>query len=401
MVSHWKVVDSGTITSAKGFQAGAACADIKSKDKLDLAVVYSEVSATATGVFTTNKIKAAPVILSEKRLQRGRARAIVVNSGCANACTGEQGLRDAEEMARLVARKLAISPEEVLVASTGVIGMPLPMERLRNGIQKVKLSKGGGHELAKAIMTTDTFPKEIAISVTADKGQFVIGGVAKGAGMMHPALATMLCFLTTDAKVDADFLRLSLQRAVDISFNMITIDGETSPNDCVLLLANGLAGNKTVGADNGDAFQGALNEVCLYLAKSVARDGEGATKFIEVVVKGAMGETEARQAARTIASSPLVKSAIHGSDPNWGRIVAALGRSGIELVESKIDLFMNRLCVMKSGCPVAFDREGLRKSLDNKEIVIKLCLNIGKGEATAWGCDLSEEYVTINSAYTT
>lgn len=395
-----QLIDSGTITSPKGFQAGAVCAGIKSKDKLDLALLYSEAPAVAAGLFTKNKIKAAPVILSQRNLQSRRARAILVNSGCANACTGEQGIRDASEMASLTARKLGILPEEVLVASTGVIGVPLPVESVREGIEKISLSRDDGHALTEAMMTSDTFPKEVAILVTGEE-QFIIGGVAKGAGMIHPDLATLLCFLTTDAKVEADFLKSSLQKAVDISFNMVTIDGETSPSDSAFLLANGLAGNRVFSGNNGEAFQEALNEVCVYLSKSIARDGEGATKFIEVVVEGAVNEAEARQAARTIASSPLVKSAIHGSDPNWGRVVAALGRSGVEVTESKLDLYMNHFCVMRAGSPVPFSKKELIESLNNKEIVIRLNLNIGKGRAIAWGCDLSEEYVTINSAYTT
>ena len=400
MAFNWQLIESGTVTSPKGFQAGAVCVEIKRKDKLDLALLYSEAPAVAAGLFTTNKIKAAPVILSQRHLQSRRAQAVVVNSGCANACTGEQGIIDAEEMASLVAEKLGILPEEVLVASTGTIGMPLPMEKIRGGIQKIDLDKAGGHELAKAIITTDTFPKETAVLMTG-REQFIIGGVAKGAGMVHPDLATMLCFLTTDARVEAAFLQSALKKAVNMSFSMVTIDGETSPSDTVFLLANGLAGNRVINEDNGEAFQKALTEVCLYLAKSIARDGEGATRFIEVVVEGAANKAEARHAARTVASSPLVKSAIHGSDPNWGRIVAALGRSGVEVVESKVDLYMNQFCVMKAGSPVTLNRTKLMESLNSKEIVLRLSLNIGEGKATAWGCDLSEEYVTINSAYTT
>lgn len=401
MISELGIIRSGTITSPQGFLAGAVCAGVKSRGGPDLGILYSEVSCVAAGLFTTNKIKAAPVIVSQEHLQNSKAQAIVVNSGCANACTGEQGIIDANEMASLTARKFGILPEDVLVASTGVIGVPLPMEKLRDSIPKVALSRAGGCELAKAMMTTDTFPKEIAISAKAGADQFTIGGVAKGSGMIHPDLATMLCFLTTDATVEANFVCSALQEAVAMSFNMITVDGETSPNDSIFLLANGLAGGRRLDSDNGEAFQVALNEVCLYLAKSIAQDGEGATKSIEVVVEGALNETEARQAARAIASSPLVKSAIHGNDPNWGRVMAAAGRSGIEVIESKVDLYLNQTCVVKSGCLVSFDKKRLSESLNSREVKIKLCLNIGEGKATAWGCDLSEEYVTINSAYTT
>jgi len=400
MGTEFKVIVSGTVTSPQGFLAGAIQAGIRSHKGLDLAILCSERSCVAAGVFTTNTIKAAPVIISQKHLQDKRAQAIVVNAGCANACTGDSGIADATEMARSVAEKLGLSTTDVLVASTGVIGVPLPMERVRAGISKIAFTEEGGHELARAMMTTDTFAKEIAIFVETSGGGFTLGGVAKGAGMIHPNLATMLCFLTTDALVDPNFLQSALQKAVDVSFNMITIDGDTSPSDTVVLLANGLASNATINKRNGGLFQKALNEVCLYLAKYIARDGEGATKLIEVVVEGALTEAEARLAARTIASSPLVKSAIHGNDPNWGRIVAALGRSGAKLDEAKLAVYLNDSCVMKQGKPMPFNKQEASNRLDSKEVSVKLELNLGKGKAKAWGCDLSEEYVTINSAYT-
>ncbi|MBM3119936.1 MAG: bifunctional glutamate N-acetyltransferase/amino-acid acetyltransferase ArgJ, partial [Chloroflexi bacterium] len=296
MGTEFKVIVSGTVTSPQGFLAGAIQAGIRSHKGLDLAILCSERSCVAAGVFTTNTIKAAPVIISQKHLQDKRAQAIVVNAGCANACTGDSGIADATEMARSVAEKLGLSTTDVLVASTGVIGVPLPMERVRAGISKIAFTEEGGHELARAMMTTDTFAKEIAIFVETSEGGFTLGGVAKGAGMIHPNLATMLCFLTTDALVDPNFLQSALQKAVDVSFNMITIDGDTSPSDTVVLLANGLASNATINKRNGGLFQKALNEVCLYLAKYIARDGEGATKLIEVVVEGALTEAEARLA---------------------------------------------------------------------------------------------------------
>jgi len=396
-----KLIASGSITAPHGFRTGATCAGIKKKDGLDLGILFSEVAGTTAAVFTTNRIKAAPVVLCQQRLRRGRAVAVVVNSGCANACTGEQGLADAEEMAKLAAEAIGASPEDVLVASTGVIGQPLPMERLRDGIGQIVLTRDGGHELAKAMMTTDTVPKEAAVRI--DESESIIGGVAKGAGMMHPDMATLLCFLTTDASVDANFLKLVLRKAVDISFNMVSIDTDTSPNDMVLIMANGLAGNEAIspGSRQADAFQQALNQLCIHLAKSIARDGEGATKLIEVTVSGAPGVAEARLAARTVVSSPLVKAAIHGSDPNWGRIMMALGRSGVEVVESKIDLHLGDIPVVKAGCPLPFDVEEVVRVLDGSEISIALNLNLGGATATAWGCDLSEEYVTINSQYTT
>jgi len=398
----FSLISDGTVTSVPGFAAGAVHAGIKDTDDLDLAILYSRMPCAATGVFTTNLVKSAPIILSQRHLTQRKARAIVVNSGCANAFLGEQGMTDASEMASLTATKVSIAAKEVLVASTGVIGKPLPMSQIRNGIPKVKLRQDGGHELVRAMMTTDTMPKEIAIQVEAKEGKFTIGGVAKGAGMMHPELATMLCFITTDAAVNIDFLQQSLKKAVDVSFNMLSIDGETSPNDCVFLLANGLARNTEISFNNGGDFQNALNEVCIYLAKSIAQDGEGATRLIEVVVEGAVDQTEARQAARTIVSSPLVKAAMHGGDPNWGRIVAALGRSGAKIREDKLDVHLNDICVVKQGSPTRFDAEELRTSLARaNNVPIKVYLNLGDGRATAWGCDLSEEYVRINSEHAT
>ena len=396
------LIPSGSITSASGFLAGAVHAGIKSEDQLDLAILCSEATCKAAGVFTTNQIKSAPVILSRRHISNGRAQAIVANSGCANACTGKQGLIDALGVTDLAAAKLGISPQEVLVASTGVIGVPLPMDRIRDAIHRVKLTKRGGHDFCRAIMTTDTRPKEIAIRVDSKEGKFTIGGVAKGAGMIHPNMATILCFIATDALVTGDFLPAALHKAVDCSFNMVSIDGDTSPSDCTFLLANGLASNESVDFGNGEAFQEALNAVCTHLAKSIARDGEGATKLIEVTVERTEDEVGARQAAKAVAGSPLVKAAIHGNDPNWGRIVAALGRSGARVREDKLDVYFNGVCVMKHGSPSVFNQADMISALRNSDSVfIKLCLNLGNCKATAWGCDLSEEYVTINSAYTT
>ena len=401
MDSRLKTIESGTVTSVQGFMAGAVSAGIKKQGVLDLAILCSKTSCTAAAVFTTNAIKSAPVLLNQQHLQNRKAQAVVVNSGCANACTDDKGMADAKEMARSVAKKLGISSQDVLVASTGVIGIPLPMNKINKGIEKVVLSGDSGHELARAMMTTDTFAKEIAIHVQAEPKGFTIGGVAKGAGMIHPNMATMLCFLTTDAVVDVEFLQIALKKAADDSFNMITVDGDTSPSDTLAILANGLAGNPILDSNNGELFEKALGEVCLYLAKSIARDGEGATKLIEVVVEGALNKAEARLAARTIASSPLVKAAIHGNDPNWGRVVSALGRSGAEVVETKLDAYLNQICVMKQGHPMPFDKQQASASLDNKEVLLRVNLNLGQDRAIAWGCDLSAEYVNINSVYTT
>jgi glutamate N-acetyltransferase/amino-acid N-acetyltransferase len=398
----FRLIPSGTITSVPGFLAGAVHAGIKGNNEPDLAILYAPTPCLAAAVFTTSRIKSAPVVLSQKRLAQRKARAIVVNSGCANACIGEQGLADAAEMAKLTAAKLGIAQEEVLVASTGVIGKPLPMERIRDGIAKIKLAPDNGHQLSRAMMTTDTRPKEIALEVDAGEGKFTLGGVAKGAGMISPDLATMLCFIATDALVNTNFLEQSLKKAADASFNMLSIDGETSPSDCVFLLASGGAKNTEIGSPSGEAFQDALTELCTHLAKSIARDGEGATRLIEVTVEGAANQADARRAAKTIVGSPLVKAAVFGSDPNWGRVAAALGRSGARVTEQKLDIYLNDVCVMKQGLPAPFDPEQMRLSLAKAEsVLIKARLNLGEGKATAWGCDLSPEYVRINSEYMT
>ncbi|MCK4863219.1 MAG: bifunctional glutamate N-acetyltransferase/amino-acid acetyltransferase ArgJ [Dehalococcoidales bacterium] len=392
-------IPSGGITSPEGFLAGAISAGIKYENRPDLGVLYSEAPCAAAAVFCTNKVKAAPVILSRQRLQDGKAGAVVVNSGCANACTGERGMTDAVEMAELAARHVGVAADNVLVASTGVIGTMLPMERIRADLPKVKLTTDGGHELARAIMTTDTVPKEAAVRA----GGFTVGGMAKGSGMIHPNLATMLCFLTTDAVVDADYLRAVLKEAVDISLNMVSIDGDDSTNDMALIMANGKAGGEPIIAGNkrAEVFQEALNKVCIYLAKEIARDGEGATRLIEVTLSGAASVADARIAARTIVSSSLVKAAVHGSDPNWGRVIAAAGRSGAELDADKLYLEIGGICLVKDGAPVPYDNDKVVKHLNGDEVRIDLKLNAGSAAATAWGCDLSEEYVTINSEYTT
>lgn len=395
----------GTVTSPQGFRAGATYAGIKKKaaPSLDLGILFAEASCVVAGLLTTNKIQSAHISLCRERLQRGRALALVANSGCANACTGEQGLADAAEMAAQTAQAIGAEPEDVLVASTGTTGQPLPIKLIRAGINQIILSRDGGHELARAIMTTDTVPKETALAVRAGNSRFTIGGIAKGSGMIHPNMATMFCFLTTDAAVELEFLRTALRQAADISLNMISVDGDTSPSDTVLIMANGLAGNEPItrGSSQADTFQQALQQICIYLAKALARDGEGATRLIEVTVNGALSIAEARLAARTIVSSPLVKTAVHGADPNWGRIIVAAGRSGVELVESKIDLDIGDVSLLKRGKPVPYSAQDVVRVFEQSEVPIRLHLNLGTASATAWGCDLSEEYVTINSQYMT
>lgn len=390
----------GTVTSPRGFSAGATEAGIKYKGRLDLGILFSEQPCASVAVFTTNRIKAAPVILSMKNIQHRDARAVVVNSGCANACTGDKGMHTAMETANLVAHKLGLTADRILVASTGVIGTEIPMHKLKTGIQKIILSPDGGHSLARAIMTTDTKPKEVALRVEDATGNYVIGGIAKGAGMIHPDMATLLCFLTTDASVEANFLQDALKRAVSDSFNMITVDGDTSTNDMVTIMANGLAANRSIGSKNGKAFQVALDQVCQYLACSIASDGEGATKMIRVDVEGAKGISDAKKIARTVAGSCLVKSAIHGNDPNWGRIVAAAGRSKASILETSLDVFLQDVAVMQNGVSLRMNRDELSQKLNSSEVRIRIRLNVGNANSTAWGCDLSEEYVTINSDYT-
>ena len=394
-------IPSGGVTSPQGFLAGATSAGIKYADRhrLDLGILFSKAPCAAAAVFTTNKVKAAPVLLDQKRLKKGTVRAVVMNSGSANACTGERGMKDAMEMTKLVARQTGVAPEEALAASTGVIGVPLPMKRIREAMPRIILSIQGGHDLARAIMTTDTVPKEAAVKADG----FILGGMLKGAGMIYPELATMLCFLTTDAPVDGAFLKQALRKAADISFNMLSIDGDSSTNDTVLIMANGLAGGEMIKKGNrrAEVFQRALDKICVYLAKESARDGEGATKLIEVKVSGAATKKDAQKAARTIVSSMLVKAAVHGSDPNWGRVLAAAGRSGIALEPGKVELYIGDTRMVKGGEPVPFDKKGVVKYLAGKEVHITLNLHLGRGEAVAWGCDLSEEYVKINAEYTT
>jgi glutamate N-acetyltransferase/amino-acid N-acetyltransferase len=399
MATEIEFLPQGTVTSPEGFFAGATSAGINKRaaDKLDLAVLFSEAPCLAAAVFTNSRLKAAPVLLSQKRLkERERIGAVVVNSGCANAYVGEEGLANAIETAELVGEGVGVPPEDILVASTGVIGVPLPMEKIRLSIENIILARDGGDQLARAIMTTDSFPKEAAVRVKDGNVEFTIGGAAKGSGMIHPNMATLLCFITTDAAVDKAFLQKALKKAVEASFNMISVDGDTSPNDMVLVLANGLA-----GAVPPDAFENALEKLFIHLAKRLASDGEGATKLIEMTVRGAADLSQARKAARAVISSALVKAAVYGADPNWGRIMAAVGRSGAEVKESKLDLYVGKVQVVKAGKNLPFDKTAVIAMLKEKEVNFSANLNLGEAKATAWGCDLSPEYVSINSQYMT
>lgn len=401
----------GGITSVPGFRAAGVETGLKAKGPDVLLLMSERGPIPAAGLFTSNLIKGAPLQVTREHLRDGKLAALVANSGCANSCTGKEGLRDAKEMTTFVAKELGLKPEDVGVASTGLIGTKLPMNRIRRGIKRAskELSNSweAGTNAARAIMTTDTRVKEIAVEV-GDDVKTTIGGIAKGAGMIHPSLqATMLAFITTDAFITPAGLRSALQKSADRSFNMLSIDRDTSTSDMVVAMSNGLAGNERITKKHpNEKFQAGLDYVTTKLARMIARDGEGATRTLEVHVSGAKSEKDARLAARAVVGSNLVKSAVHGSDPNWGRIMAALGRSGASFNPSKISLSIGSkgeeaLIVRKEKGPTNEDLNRAENLMKEKEIKITINLGSGKGSATAWGCDLSEEYVEINSRYTT
>jgi len=399
-------VDGGTITTAQGFRAGGTYVGIKtfSEDKMDMGMLLSDTPCTAAGVFTKSTLASPSVTVNRETLAAGGlVRGLVVNSGIANAGVGEQGYIDAKEMAAVAAAGLGVKPGEVLVFSTGVIGVELPMTLIKKGVDEIRLEENGGNSLARSMMTTDTRTKEAAVTVSVGDTEVIISGVAKGSGMIHPNMATMLCFVVTDAAIEQDFLRSILPDIADSTLNMLDIDGDTSTNDSLVVLANGAAGNATLSAGSADAdtFRDGLMELLVQLTRQLAQDGEGATTLIVAEVRGAKNIADARLAAKTITSSLLVKSAVYGADPNWGRLIMALGRSGADMVESKIDLFINGVCIMEAGRPVPFARDAVVALMRGDEVTFGVNLNLSDGQATAWGCDLTEEYVVINSAYTT
>lgn len=398
-------IDSGGVTTPNGFSAGATFAGLKTygDEKLDFTLLLSDRPCAVAGMFTQSKVVSPSVTLTRERVADGRAQAVVANSGCANACVGHQGLADAKATTALAAKKLGLNEADVLMASTGIIGVELPMSLIRLAFEKIRVSEDGGKEFARAIMTTDSMPKEAAVTFEAGGKQCSVGGAAKGVGMIHPDMATHLSFITTDAAIDPTLLKQALKQAIDRSFNMVTVDADTSTNDTVLILANGAAGNEPIQAGTPEAriFYAALESVCIPLTKMIARDGEGATKLLEVTIEGAKSYDDARRAARTVASSPLVKAAIHGADPNWGRVMMALGRSGAHIDESKIALYMNEICVFDQGSPVPFFKEAAEVTMREEQVTVRARLGLGKASATAWGCDLTEEYVRFNSEYTT
>ena len=404
MIVAVKNAIGGGVTTPQGFRAAGVSAGIKSRG-LDLALLVSGPPATAAAVFTVNRAQAAPVLVSREHLQRsgGTARAIVVNSGCANACTGDEGVRVARDMTSETARLVGCPVEQVLVASTGVIGVALPIARVMTGlpIAFAALGTDQGPMAARAIMTTDPFPKEAAAHVTIGARAVAgIGGMAKGSGMIEPMMATMLGFVTTDASVPQPLLDRALREAVNDTFNAITVDGECSTNDTVMLLANGASG-ATVDAGQYDAFVHALRGVCLELALGIVRGGEGATKLVTVTVTGAASKADARRAAKAIANSLLVKTAIHGGDPNWGRLIAVAGRAGVEFELGRAAVSIGSTVLFKNGRPHDECAAQAAAYMKGKDIAVGVNLGAGSASSTVWTCDLSAEYVRINADYRT
>ena len=407
----WKFIKGG-ITAPQGFLANGMKAGIKKSGKKDLSLVYSDTACNLAGVFTTNKVQASCVVLNTKRVQGGKAQAIIVNSGNANCLTGKRGFGDSLTMARKAADILGLAEAHVCVASTGVIGKPLPMQKILGALPELasELSKKGGSAAAEGIMTTDHVSKEAAVEVVVAGAKVRIGAMTKGGGMVHPQMAlpgrhaTMLCFVTTDAKISLPALRAALQEAVQKTFNMMSVDGDMSTNDMVLVLANGLAGNKEIqkGTKEHTQFTAALTSLFLSLAKMMLKDAEGATKYVEVVVKNAKSDAEARMVARSITTSNLVKCALFGGDPNWGRIAAAAGYSGASGIDqSKMNVYLGDVAVLKHGAAAEKREKAAARVMTKKDIVITVDLGVGKYGATAYTCDLSTDYVIFNSAYRT
>jgi glutamate N-acetyltransferase / amino-acid N-acetyltransferase len=405
----------GGLTAPRGWTAGVAACGIKaftagasalpSGQRDDLTVVASSLPCDSGGVFTTNRVKSASVVIDQLHLKANRLQAMVVCSGNANACTGAQGFRDALQMAKLTSDQIDLEPNQVLVGTTGVIGRYLPMDAVKHGIREAcrSMSPEGGEAAARAIMTTDTVPKVHAVELELGGVPVRVGGMAKGSGMIHPNMATMLAFVTTDAAVAPGWVASIVRGVADRSFNQVTVDGDSSTNDTFLIMANGAARNRRVepGTADAEALKDAILEVARELARMIARDGEGATKLITVRVTGAPDDGQAGLAARSVASSNLVKAAVHGGDPNWGRIVCALGYSGSELAIDRLRVDIAGLTVFATGAGIDVDLDSVRRAFEQPEIEIRAELGLGNGAAEAWGCDLSAEYVRINADYTT
>ncbi len=398
---------SGGITSVPGITASGISCGIKKEGKKDLALIYSNPPAVAAGVFTTNIVVSPSVTVCRENMKKTEVtRAIVVNSGNANACTGAKGYKNAREITRLVAESSEISPESVLMASTGVIGVPLPMEPIENGLETLVkgLSDMGGCDAAEAIMTTDLVPKEYAVEYEYGGKKITVGGMAKGSGMIQPNMATMLAFIASDISISKEILQKVLREVTDLTFNRITVDGETSTNDTLLCIANGSVGNIKINTEGEElsAFKEALTQVCLNLAQAVVRDGEGATKFIEICVSGMETDVEAEQIARNIANSLLAKTAFFGEDPNWGRILSAAGSSGVTFDPKTAELHFGNVLVMKNGGSVeGVDQAALKEVMKKKDIRVLLNIGQGNGNASLFTTDLSYDYVKINGEYTT
>lgn len=402
-----KIVKGG-VCSAKGFRAAGVEAAIKYAGRKDVALIVADFPCAAAAVFTTNKVAAAPVIYDRVIAKGGRLQAILANSGCANACTGERGLKDAELSALVTAAELGIDSSLVMIASTGVIGRPLPMDRLLDGMRKAKARLGRtaqhGLDAEMAVMTTDTRPKQACVKTVIGGKRVTIGGMCKGSGMIEPNMATMLGFITTDAAIAPAMLKRALVIAISKSFNRVVVDGDESTNDSVFLMASGLADNPEIRKSGEDfrAFADALTTVCVSLAKQMAADGEGATKFVTVTVKGARSEADAARAARAVAKSPLAKTSWFGKDPNWGRVLAAVGYSGAEVTDMKTEVFYDREWAFRKGQVAdAAQLERLQKVLEKSEFEVTVDLHLGKGESCIYTCDYSLEYVHINADYTT
>lgn len=404
---------AGAVTAAQGFQAAGVHAGIKTSNhtKKDVAMIYSTVPCVVAGVFTTNVVKAAPVRYDMEIVKKGVARAIVVNSGNANACTGQQGMDDVKETAEYAGGLMGINSDEVLVCSTGVIGHTLPMDRIKEGIASAHSalsdSPEGGHDAAQAILTTDVYLKEISYTIDLDGVPVTIGGIAKGSGMICPNMATMLAFITTDASIEGNVLKKLMKEAADLSFNQISVDGDMSTNDTMLMMANGLAGNAKIeeGTKNYDLFMEALLKITAYLAKKIARDGEGATHLFEAEVINAPDEKSARKIAKSIVSSNLVKAAIFGKDANWGRIICAAGYAGVDFDPSLVDIYLKSangsILVAQNGGGLEFNEEEALDILKEENIFAVVDLKSGNASGKAWGCDLTYDYVKINADYRT
>jgi glutamate N-acetyltransferase / amino-acid N-acetyltransferase len=392
------------VTAPQGFRAGTIACGIKSDPTIkDLAILLSDAPCVVAGTFTTSSTRAAPVRLCQERIASGEAQGVIVNSGNANCATGTLGLQHAYRMTEVVAERWNIPEEFILCSSTGIIGRQLPIEKIEAGVRQIELSREQGNAFAEAIMTTDTRPKRLALEFEIEGHTVRLGGVSKGVGMIYPNMATMLCYLTTDAAVDPVWLKQELHAAVAASFNMISVDGDTSTNDTCLLFANGLAGNTPLDAHHPEArtFHEALLHITQYLAREMAWDGEGASKLMTVQVKHARDKGDAVKAARAVTRSPLWQCALAGGDPNWGRIVMALGNSGCALDDETYDIFIGDVQVVAQGMAADHDEELARSAMAEKQVTITINLHLGDGEATAWGCDLTHGYIEINTSYPT